>query len=649
MSGLSGAQQESGKPLHLDSGPEEDINTQYVISDHFILNSVDCTVDAASDPAASQPRQSLLVERERDELPPQKEEVDLFEQQEPDNNHLLLQAAAETTTEKQAAVRTLQLTALQNTPFKEPETPADTNTGVQPPERLSNLKAFWEKENSAPKLVYARQEAGLKDLNKTTEAKCDEESMNNNLSPQVEMTVEHTASTSQEKSSLPQTDCTHLVVLSEEDGTYRANPVLIYEEADDTLTSYIREPETPVTQENTTPPVQSSSPFNSQRQERDAPEPPSQEDRRAKISDLKSFWEKEVSKSKENAANATRGSSLRGKMFSPQSHQRSFSYSKEKSEGGGVTSPTRAKSNTMPKSVDVSDKGFVSPHRSPLKSPERDPSRGLQTRDEADTGTLTSPLSPKKSPTPQAKDQDEETRRSPSKTCHPRVLPRETSSPQSPRMEGSPLKTFPIDIDPQTKNGEEPQRRPTPAPRQRKSPAHEAKQEVLIEMKPSSDIVTGDSNIQQSGSKSPSKSPSMSPLRSPSKSPPMSPLRSSSMSPSRSPSMSPSRSPSKSPSPQPRKTPEDKDKKLTTIARLARSIIPQDYQHYLGPQEKAYVPPFTQESDKPQSPHKSPRSSAGILRNSPKKSTEQNVEENSSQDIMICAFTVSQPRSGSEL
>ncbi|XP_074528325.1 uncharacterized protein sytl2a [Halichoeres trimaculatus] len=642
VSGLSGAQQESGKPVHLDSGPEEALDAQPTTSDQFTLNS---DIDAASDPVSSQPGQSVLGDREEEELPSQQEEVNLYKQEEPANSHLLSQDAAETTTEKHSAVRTLQLTALQNTPFKEQETPADTSTEVQSPERLSNLKAFWERENRAPKTVFAWQETGLKDFNKTgKEAELDVESANNNLSPHMVTTVERTAPASQEKCSLPQPSWSHLVVLSEEDGTYRANPVLIYEEADDTLTSYAREPETSENQENTNTPEKSSLPFNSQKQERDPPDPPPQEERRAKISDLKNFWEKEVTKSKENAASASRGSSRRGKVFSPQTSQRSFSYSKERSDGGEVTSPTKTRSNTVIRSVDVSGKGFVSPHRSPLKSSEPKPSRDLQTRDEADTETLTSPLSPKRSPTPQAKDQDEETRKSPSKTCHPRVLPRETSSPQSPRLEGSPLKTFPIDIDPQAKNGEEPQWRPTPTPRQRKSPAHEAKQTALSETKPSSDTMTGDVNTQQSGSKSPSKSPSRSSSKSPTRSSSRSSSKSPSESPSKSPLKSPSESPLKSPSPQLRKTSE---KKLNTITRLARSIIPQDYQHYLGPSEKAHVPPFTLNSDEPQSPHKSPRSSAGILKNSPQKSIEQNVEESSSQDIMICAFTVSQPRPGS--
>uniref|UniRef100_A0A667WRK9 Synaptotagmin-like 2a n=1 Tax=Myripristis murdjan TaxID=586833 RepID=A0A667WRK9_9TELE len=79
-------------------------------------------------------------------------------------------------------------------------------------------------------------------------------------------------------------------------------------------------------------------------------------------------------------------------------------------------------------------------------------------------------------------------RRSPSKTCHPKALPRESSSPKGSRLEGSPLKTFPIDIAPSTKAHEEQSGRPTPAPRKKQSPSHEAKQSVLMDIKSNTEI-----------------------------------------------------------------------------------------------------------------------------------------------------------------
>ncbi|TNM84617.1 hypothetical protein fugu_008795 [Takifugu bimaculatus] len=97
------------------------------------------------------------------------------------------------------------------------------------------------------------------------------------------------------------------------------------------------------------------------------------------------------------------------------------------------------------------------------------------------------PLSASESHSPKLKRQQEEVRRSPSKTCHPRVLPRESTGPQTPRLKGSPLKTFPINIGVQSTIPEERLGRPTPVPRQR-SPSHQAKQTVLADAKNISDI-----------------------------------------------------------------------------------------------------------------------------------------------------------------
>ncbi|KAF1379008.1 hypothetical protein PFLUV_G00196610 [Perca fluviatilis] len=186
-----------------------------------------------------------------------------------------------------------------------------------------------------------------------------------------------------------------------------------------------------------------------------------------------------------------------------------------------------------------------------------------QSQVKANTEHQERPLSPSKSQSPKSKDQDDEVRRSPSKTFHPRVLPRESSSPKISKLEGSPLKTFSIDIDPQTKVVEEQEVKATPVPRQKKSPSHEAKQTVQTDAIPTTDITSrplpllpedraayfGNVNTQQSSSSSFTSTQSK----------------------------------------------KASEKKLGTFARLARSLIPQDYQHYLGPQEKAHVPPFHQD------------------------------------------------------
>lgn len=183
--------------------------------------------------------------------------------------------------------------------------------------------------------------------------------------------------------------------------------------------------------------------------------------------------------------------------------------------------------------------------RSPDKSPLRT-SGGTEdlklTNHKVKAHPQQTPLSPSKSHSPKVRRQQEEVRRSPSKTCHPRVLPRESTSPQTPSVKGSPLKTFTINIDPQRTDPEEHHGRPTPVPRQRRSPSHPAKQTGLGDTKNIADSSPLKAEVEEysvstvtSGRSSPA------PLPSPS---------------------------------------------------LARSCIPQDYQHYLGPQEKAFVPPF---------------------------------------------------------
>lgn len=192
--------------------------------------------------------------------------------------------------------------------------------------------------------------------------------------------------------------------------------------------------------------------------------------------------------------------------------------SREMPEGEGQTSPRQ-----------TCYSGSRSPERSPLRTfacSEELHSPNPQPR------VKERPPSPGKCSSPKPKRQKEDVRRSPSKTCHPRVLPRESTSPQTSRLQGSPLKTFPINIEPQTP--EEHGGRPAPLPRQRRSPSHQAKQAAAADTRNISDV------------------PSLAALQ---------PVKVSAESP----------------------------------PGLARSCVPQDYQHYLGPHQKAFVPSFYQE------------------------------------------------------
>ncbi|XP_023260602.1 synaptotagmin-like protein 2 isoform X2 [Seriola lalandi dorsalis] len=377
-----------------------------------------------------------------------------------------------------------------------------------------------------------------------------------NLSVQKEMTGEDTAGRSQEKILSPQTGCSLSVHLSKEDGTYRANPVLIYEETDDSLTGSV-----PESGENSIAPKQQvGAPVSPPRQPRSSP----QKDRPAKISDLKHFWESEYTGPRVIAAKVREASSSSvppNKVVTPQSDPTTSLYKRETYEEEAQTSQHKTNSSEVLKSLKLTDKGFFSegPDGSQLRSPDNtgDAQSILchQYYSKADTESQERPLSPSKSQTPKSKDQEDEVRRSPSKTYHPRVLPRESSSPERSRLEGSPLKTFPIDIEPQTKVVEEQQGKP--------SPSHGAKQTVVTDTKPCKDITSSplplhpedrgayfvNLNTQQSNSSSSSS----------------------------------------------KQYKKSSEKKLGTFTSLARSFINQDFQHYLGPQEKAHVPPFHQD------------------------------------------------------
>ncbi|XP_034058329.1 synaptotagmin-like protein 2 isoform X1 [Gymnodraco acuticeps] len=528
------------------------------------------------------PRQRLpgLFRREKEKTDEvktgQKEEAKIPQQKEQCRTKNLSPRAADMTVDEPASVkqeakatettevRTLQLTALQNTPFKESVPSADADNQreaaegrfVELPERLYNLKAFWERENTGPKVIISGEECkdipneGIDDLI-GHKSNIDEKSINNNLSNQMEMTVKDAVSTS------PQTNC---VDLSKEDGTYRANPVLIDEETDDSQTSSLMESQISEPQRNIISPVTSNVSFKTRKQQPDFPDPlPRQssssrqeEDRPAKSSEVKDLWKKEYKEHRVVAA--------------------------------------RANSTVVAQST---------PHQ-------------YQEKDETEYEER--PLSPIKSQNERSKDQDDEIRKSPSKTCHPRVLPRESSIPQRSKLGGPQLTTFPIDIDPQAKVVEEQHKKPVP--RQKKSPSHEAKHTVPTDSKSSIEV-------------------SSCPL-------PLPPedvhTQLSSL--------------SSFTSPLSKKVPE---KKLGTFTCLARSFIPQDYQHYLGPQEKAHVPLFKQETsavakndagDKPKDAltHFSPTEGSPHKVNSWRVQTK---EDNSSQNTATRAWSLSRASQGS--
>ncbi|XP_008278263.1 synaptotagmin-like protein 2 isoform X3 [Stegastes partitus] len=659
VSSFVSAERESGKPVHTETGSEEDCHSQLEATDWSAGRSV-CSVDATSDtkpsPNGSSKSSSLafspklkqglirMFTREQDKTAQelqQKEELNISKQKEPSNTQHLSEMVADVPVDKPASVkqepklpemvevRTLQLTALQNTPFKETVTSVDANTQQEATKgrdnqisvRLSNLKTFWERENSGPKVIFTREGPRQDSVAKTgvealhcPQTNSNKKNIDKNLSPQIEMTEEDATGWSQDKRLSPQTVCS--VDLSRDDGTYRANPVFIYEETDDSVTGSLTESQVSEQEENVSSSVLPIVALNTPKLGQDIPVPlprqsssTHQEGRITEISEPEYFGEKEHTRPKKisEVKEASSSSVIFHKPVSSQSDLRTSVDNEEKSGIGAETFSYKTKSNVL-KSLKVTEKGFVShsPDRSQLRSTDsvadvQSPGHRYQVM--VDTESQERPCSPSKFQTPRSKDEDETVRRSPSKTCHPKVLPRESSSAKGSRLEDSPLKTFSIDINPQTKATEEQQGKPTPVPRQRRSPSHAAKQTVSTDL--SADITSPP--LHQSSSNS-------------------------------------------STSPHSRKASE---KNLGTFTRLARSFIPQDHQHYLGPNEKTHIPHFHQDSDavlRPKSADRELVRSDSPTEGSPHGISSWSVQikdGNSSPDAAARAWSLSQPTSGS--
>lgn len=557
MSGLGSTKKHSGNPFLQEAESEEDCRSQAQAAEgpaaqnihHPPEQSPPISSEATSDskpPTSSNSKilsHAISPKLKQRLLGLFKKDVDKTDgapieeapkQEEPGS--ALSQDAAEATSDKPASVKTevkpsssveVRVAVVpQKMPFRETTTSEDVGGDVQAPERMSDLRAFWEKESSD----LAK---GFTGASRDPKTGCDVENMNNNGCGPLKVAAEAPPDASQTNRSLS-------VDLSKEDGTYRANPVIIYEETDESLAgsfsdSHICEP-----QENIISPHPSSVASQTTTREEEIVVP-------LEVGPVKTALWEESSGSSATTSRVKESSSLH-RAISPEVDLKTSSDSRENSEGEGQMSPHKTKPFVVLKTSRVTSKGFVSPDRSPLRSSAaaRDPQPARnQYQSSAYTEVQERPLSPRKSPTPRPKEQSDEVRRSPSKTCHPKVLPRETSSPKTSSLEGSPLKTFPINIEPQPEVTEEHRMKPTPVPRQKKSPSHEAKEKTQhstdfdLPFHPESGGACFSANSSSSSTPPESK-----------------------------------RAPEKSPT------------------RLARSYIPQDYQHYLGPQEKAYVPHF---------------------------------------------------------
>lgn len=600
LSTLVSANQEVGNPEAQpgdDCQSEEDKPARHSIHPAEALSGTKQSTTGSSETSHSvspNPKQRLLgiFSREKDKAAPQqgpqKEETSVSNQDKPDNTENLLKGVADLNVDKPQStikelkppqmtdVRTLQLLAMQINPFKDTMNSDAADTQQETPEKLSNLKTCQSNGDT-------REEARHEDVDKMAShgipTNTVVKDMNSSLSPLIETPEGDTDSRFQEKSLSLQGDSRLSEDLLENDGTYRADPVLIYEETDDSLSGSVTELQSSEPQENIISPVA----FDTLKSEQNITVPLPQkstsspiEDRPAKISELKHFWEKEYTGPKVVTTRVRKASSTSVLT----------NKAEEKSEREPQTSPYKNK-----KSLTVTDKGFVSqsPEKSQLKSSGNRvdvQSTCVQLQTKADVESQERPLS---TAIPRSKDQDDEVKRSPSKTCHPKVLPRESSIAKRSSLERSPLKTFPIDINPQTNDTKEQQVKPTPVQRQRKSPLHGAKEKGtnlstdtttpgLLSHQEDRGAFLGHVTTQNN-------------------------------------SISPASPQSK-----------EEKKKFGPFTRLARSFIPQDSQHYLGPQEKAHIPHFN-----------------------PDRSADGNPDKNSIQDSTTKAWSLSWAGSGSEL
>ncbi|XP_038128024.1 synaptotagmin-like protein 2 isoform X2 [Cyprinodon tularosa] len=190
-------------------------------------------------------------------------------------------------------------------------------------------------------------------------------------------------------------------------------------------------------------------------------------------------------------------------------------------------------------------------------------------------------------------EKSDEVKRSPLKTLHPRVLPKET--PKEPNPESNPFRTFPIDLNVKPQTTAELESKPSAGMRPRTG----SSQTIMpSKLNPSEDITPPPLTLEVIDGETchgQAKQPSISTSTFSSES---------------------------------NKTPET----MTPFTQLARAFIPQDNQHYLGPQEKAHIPSFQavehagEETDAADKMIKAPSASSGNQSDQNSPSYAENIE-----------------------
>lgn len=466
-------------------------------------------------------------------------------------------------------VRTLHLTALQKTKFKDTITATILDSDKTSkkitvkdgdetyPKKLSNLKSFWERENSGPRVIFAKPSASAK----TPETNIcfvdhrghdSDDALTNITIAEDSQPLQKSGTDPDSFVCPPQTEeeCLDSKIsslsnldLSQEEGTYRARPILICDEIEDSFEGVNTFSETPLLLEPVTSLTITPSTVILSQQDL-------QMNKATKINDLKSFWEKEYSGPKIFIGGAKEALSSQTYQLADQCSD-DITRKRTTSKSNPITSTIRKDS------VDYTLKSSL------LGS--------------SDSAVLTETDISQKSFI-----------RSPSKTCHPKALPKESS-----KQESSPLKTFSIDINPPRLHCEDKCERPMLATGQRRRPSHESKQSESSVMNISAEII---SSPPQSSPEGP-RQHCHSLVQSSSKQSPLD------VSPSAE-SQQPQHQLFSKASEAVHFVPQcanigDGERRFAdvpdaseTCPRLARSFIPQDNEHYLGVAERAYVPHF---------------------------------------------------------
>ncbi|XP_041749598.1 synaptotagmin-like protein 2 isoform X1 [Coregonus clupeaformis] len=452
--------------------------------------------------------------------------------------------------------------------------------------------------------------------------------------------IDLNAALSYDEKSSSSIESNYMSKTSGDKGTFRDKPILISKEHSSSSVGLTVPSQTVPPDEVAIPLPVSPSSHRTSRQGR-VPVPlvrrslSQQESRKAKINNLKSFWEKEnsgprviVSKPKEALDSQTHPCS----ETSPVHHSIATSQSDLRPTETDLGKGDYDKQSSFLYGVKASD--------SDLSVTERIEKGFIKRSSDSSLPTLSQerPLSPKtplpRSEMPKWKDTtDDELKRSPSKTCHPKALPRYSSSFQGARRDSSPLTTFSIDIALLTRENQDDPERATSVVKQRKGLSREAILSGSESTKPTLGITStppqfrleeeGQDHLTlpRRGSAQSSLTSMMSPL-SPTRSLPC-PVRRTSLgnlsvqegSPHRStgpnhgdPHVRASEAGKIGQQPVNRDPVERKlsgaSEDSETYPRLARSFIPESNQHYLGLAEWTHIPQFI--ADKVGNGHLSP-------------------------------------------